>query len=108
MWCRLSSLLLKECRLESLHHNYHARAQVESLDALKTFRAALFKFAESIGVAIGDAESEMHARSTWLEVEQNTYWQSQIRKRQEALANAGCAAAEDDLQGRDRPSAVGG
>src|SRR6478735_5907528 len=63
-------------------------ARVESLDALKIFRAALFKFAESIGIAIGDAESEMQRTLTWLEVEQNTYWQSQIRKRQEALAKA--------------------
>jgi hypothetical protein len=63
-------------------------AKVESLDALKTFRIALVKFAEAVAVAIGDAESEMQRTLTWLELEQNTYWQSQIRKRQEALAKA--------------------
>src|SRR3954471_13406662 len=63
-------------------------AKVESLDALKTFRVALVKFAEAVAVAIGDAESEMQRTLTWLELEQNTYWQSQIRKRQEALAKA--------------------
>src|SRR5215212_8914118 len=65
-----------------------AGAKVESLDALKTFRLALVKFADGINVAIGDAESEMQRTLTWLEVEQNTYWQGQIRKRQEALAKA--------------------
>jgi hypothetical protein len=65
-----------------------AGARVESLDALKVFRVALVKFAEGVNVAIGDAESEMQRTLTWLEVEQNTYWQSQIRKRQEALAKA--------------------
>jgi hypothetical protein len=63
-------------------------AKVESLDALKTFRVALFKFAEAVNVALGDADSDMQRTLMWLETEQNTYWQGQIRKRQEALAKA--------------------
>src|SRR5687768_17361308 len=65
-----------------------AGAKVESLDALKTFRVALFKFAEAVNGALGDAESDMQRTLMWLETEQLSYWQTQIRKRQEALAKA--------------------
>jgi hypothetical protein len=53
------------------------------------------RFAESINVAIADAEWRCRTL-TWLEIEQNTYWQSQIRKRQEALAKRWMPAAKDD------------
>jgi hypothetical protein len=65
-----------------------AGAKVESLDALKAFRIQLFKFAEAVNVALGDAESDMHRTLMWLDTEQLSYWQGQIRKRQELLAKA--------------------
>ena len=55
------------------------QAKVESIDAIKLFRRALFKFAEMANVAIGDAESEAERVPTWLETEQTTYWQDQLR-----------------------------
>src|SRR4051812_25206609 len=61
-------------------------AHVESIDALKMFRRAIIKFAEAAMVALGDAESEMQRRLNWLENEQDSHWQGQIRKRQEEVS----------------------
>ena len=63
-------------------------ARVESVDALKQFRVALVKFAESANVALADAEGELHSTLTWLENEQYNFWQSQIRKRHDLLERA--------------------
>src|SRR5688572_2944734 len=63
-------------------------ARVESVDALRAFRQALIKFAETANVALADAEGEMTRVLVWLETEQDTYWQSQIRKRHEDLERA--------------------
>ena len=61
-------------------------ARVESIEALKMFRRAIIKFAEAAAVALGDAESEMQRRLNWLENEQDSHWQGQIRKRQEEVS----------------------
>src|SRR2546430_14284127 len=58
-------------------------ARVESIEALKMFRRAVIKFVEAANVAMGDAESEMQRRLNWLENEQDSHWQGQIRQRQE-------------------------
>jgi len=63
-------------------------ARVESIDALKAFKRALFKFAEGASVALGDAESEVHRAQIWLDTEQKSYWAGQIRTRHEAVARA--------------------
>src|SRR3954451_11574743 len=62
--------------------------RVESIDSLKHFRVALFKFAEAADSALSDAESEMHSTLRWLENEQLSHWQTQIRKRTELLGRA--------------------
>ena len=61
------------------------QARVESLDALTLFKAALWKFQEAATIALGDAESELHRVQMWLETEQQSFWQMQIRKRQEIV-----------------------
>src|SRR5262245_3496938 len=63
-------------------------ARVESIDALKAFKRALFKFAEGASVALGDAESEIHRAQIWLETEQRSYWNNQLRIRTELVARA--------------------
>jgi uncharacterized protein YifE (UPF0438 family) len=62
--------------------------RVESIDALKHFRIALFKFQEAANAALMDAESEMIGVLRWLENEQLSHWQSQIRKRHDLLERA--------------------
>jgi len=61
------------------------KVRVHSIDALKHFKVYLLKFAEVANVALGDAESEMNRTLGWLELEQNSFWQSQIRKRGETV-----------------------
>src|SRR5271154_7014603 len=60
-------------------------ARVHSFDALRSFRAALYKFAETAEVALTDAEGEMQRIMGWLERDQQSYWQFQMRKRQETV-----------------------
>jgi hypothetical protein len=65
-----------------------SRARVDDIEALKMFRAQLFKFAEAAGVALGDSESEIHRTIGWLDNEQQQHWVSQHRKRLGLLAQA--------------------
>ena len=59
--------------------------RVDSVDVLKDFKVALWKFQEAASVALGDAESEMQRVLMWLETEQDSHWQHQIRKREEIV-----------------------
>ena len=63
-------------------------ARVDSIDSIKEFRAYLTKFQESASLALGDADSDIGRTERWLEGEQQNYWASQIRKRQETLSRA--------------------
>src|SRR6266566_1345072 len=72
-------------------------ARVESIEALKMFRRAIIKFVEAANVALGDAESEMQRRLNWLENEQDSYWQGQIRKRQEEVSKCKDAVRQKKL-----------
>ena len=60
-----------------------AGARVEDLEAIRMFRATLVKFIEGGAAALTDAESEITKRMSWLEGEQSTFWQGNIRKGQE-------------------------
>lgn len=53
-----------------------------SLDAIRDFRVSLVKFAETCGVAIADADGEVHRTIHWLELEQLPYWTLAIRNRE--------------------------
>src|SRR3954470_9873923 len=58
-------------------------ARVESVDAIRLFRAALIKFAESGNVAMTSADTDVDRTLSWLEREQTVYWSNQVRKRHE-------------------------
>lgn len=72
-------------------------ARVHNLEALKQFKAALWKFQEIANVALTDAESDMQRTSIWLETEQRAYWAGQFRKRHEAVEKAKQAMREKQL-----------
>jgi hypothetical protein len=55
-------------------------ARVDSLETLRAFKVALFKFQEAAQVALGDAEADATRTLMWVENEQQAYWQGQIRK----------------------------
>src|SRR3712207_6247238 len=63
-------------------------ARVDSIDALRRFRAAMIKFCDAANVALGDAEADMSRMQNWLENEQASHWQSQVRKRTEIVSKA--------------------
>ena len=63
-------------------------ARVDSIDALKVFRVALVKFGEEANAALASAEAEMTRMVGWLERDQVSYWNFQLRKRQEGLSRA--------------------
>lgn len=64
------------------------RARVESVEALKKFRAALCKFAESVDSGLGEAEAEIQRTAHWLTHEQRNYWKRQLERRSEVYARA--------------------
>jgi hypothetical protein len=63
-------------------------ARVESIDAIKDFRAYLTKFADLASRALGDAESDINKTISWLEGDRLNYWSGKIRKCQEAVVKA--------------------
>ena len=86
-----------------------AEARVESVDAIRAFRAAWLKFAEAANVALTEAESDAVGTLRWLESEQRTYWQNQVRKMTELVSRCEEALRHKrifkDASGRT-PSAV--
>ena len=63
-----------------------SEARVESIDAIKAFKRALLKFAEVANAAVSDAESDAVGTHRWLETEQRTFWQNNVRKAQELVS----------------------
>jgi hypothetical protein len=63
-------------------------AKVESIDALRSFRGALLKFAEMVNAGVHDAENDLHRTLIWLETEQSLYWRDQQRKTHEEVSRA--------------------
>ncbi|MEX0745912.1 MAG: hypothetical protein WD118_09960 [Phycisphaeraceae bacterium] len=66
----------------------HARARVESVDAIRQFRAGLWQFAEDARNAMGDAQSDLNRTLQWLENEQGPWWKSQLQKRHDQVLEA--------------------
>jgi hypothetical protein len=60
-------------------------ANIDSIDVLKDIKLSLLKFQEAATVSLGDAESETHRVLMWIQTEQDSFWQHQIRKREEIV-----------------------
>jgi hypothetical protein len=63
-------------------------ARVESLELLTGFQTVLWKFQAAANAALEDADSELRRTMLWLELEQDSFWQDQIRKRHTAVERA--------------------
>src|SRR5580704_7826223 len=63
-------------------------ANIESLEALSSFKISLVKFTEACIAAFGDAEGDVNRTLHWLESDQMTHWNVRIRHCQEALSRA--------------------
>jgi hypothetical protein len=64
------------------------QVRVESVDALKRFRVALCKFAETVKVGLDEAEAEIQRASLWLNQDQHRHWKRQTEKRTELYTRA--------------------
>ncbi len=63
-------------------------ANVRSVDAVKGFKVDLINFAEEAKIALDSASMEVRQVRNWLQRDQLTYWQSQVKRCQERVANA--------------------
>ena len=86
-----------------------SEARVENIDAIKAFKAALWRFAELANAALCDADADATGTLRWLENEQRVYWQNAVRKSQELVSRCEEALRHKkifkDASGRT-PSAV--
>jgi hypothetical protein len=63
-------------------------ARVTSISALREFRLALSKYRSEAAAALIEAESEIQRTLVWLRHDRLSYWQKELRKRQELLTRA--------------------
>ena len=63
-------------------------AKVLSIQALKDFRVALITFTEEARNALGGVDMELKRMRDWLERDQLSYWQMQVKRRHEAMMMA--------------------
>jgi hypothetical protein len=64
------------------------QAAVHSIEALKGLRTALALFAEDSLSALAAVDMELRRVGHWLEYDRPTYWQGQIKRRREEVAQA--------------------
>ena len=57
------------------------QARVTSIDALNDFRARLIVFVEKASVAVPDALDDVSRPRLWLQSEQPSHWETQLRRR---------------------------
>ena len=65
-----------------------AEADVRSIEALRDAKAALVEFREVARLALSEATSDVQRTLAWLQSDRRTYWQAQVRRRTELVAQA--------------------
>jgi len=63
-------------------------AKVLSVQSLKDFRVSLITFTEEARNALGGVDMELKRMRDWLERDQLSYWQMQVKRRHEAMMMA--------------------
>lgn len=61
---------------------------VSSIDVLRSVRESLVLFTDDAQAALGSMESEIRRCIDWLSHDQRMYWQSEVKRRHEALSQA--------------------
>ncbi len=72
-------------------------ARIHSVDAIRQFRAALIKYAETGNSALTSADSDIDRVLGWLERDQTSYWAGQVRKRHEHVIRCEDAVRQKKL-----------
>ena len=67
------------------------RAHVTSVDALESFRSSLIVYLSKARPALDEVSSEVMRTRVWLEDEQRTHWENELRRRSRALQEAQAA-----------------
>jgi hypothetical protein len=73
-------------------------ANVTSLDALRSFRAALVRFAADVEAALITLELEARRPVEWIEDDRSRYWPQQIRKASEMVSEAKLALERCEIR----------
>jgi hypothetical protein len=68
------------------------QARVTSLEALERFRANLIVFIDEAHRSVDEVQDEVRRTRMWVQMEQRSFWEREIRKRQQKLD-----AAEQEL-----------
>jgi hypothetical protein len=64
------------------------QVKVDDIEVFGRFRVAMLKFAHAAANALSSADSDIARTHSWLESEQRTFWEGQLRKRMEAVTKA--------------------
>ena len=73
------------------------QVNIDDLEVFRSFRLALLKFRQTATQALITADSQIARTLTWLENDQTSYWQGQLRKGTEAVARARDAVRQKKL-----------
>jgi hypothetical protein len=73
-------------------------ANVTSLDALRSFRAALVRFAADVEAALVALELEARRPVEWIEGDRSRYWPQQVRKASEMVSEARLALERSEVR----------
>ncbi len=67
------------------------RAHVTSVDALESFRANLIVYLSKARPALEEVSADVQRMRGWLDSEQRTHWENEVRRRRQALEEAQAA-----------------
>ncbi len=82
-------------------------ARVISIDAIRTFRSHLCTYIEEASVALTDSHADVQRTVHWIKHDRVRFWQGEIRRRSEKVAQAKSELYRAQLASRDeRPSCV--
>ena len=63
-------------------------ARVDSIAALKQFRASLCQFAQTAAIALEEMGMDIQGTHTWLQQDQHRHWKARVQDRSEAYTRA--------------------
>ena len=73
------------------------QVRVEDSEVFNLLRAAMLKFSQAADNALSSADTQISRTQFWLENEQTTFWQNQLRRRTEAVTKARDAVRQKKL-----------
>lgn len=84
------------------------QTNVQSIDALRRFRAVLQKYGESVQDVLDTLTMESQRTVDWIQLDRMQYWPAEVRRATDALSNALNALQMKQLtqNGRDPPAAT--